>query len=887
MKRSYPSRHWVSCLVLIASAWFGSAQRAVGDTTFTDIASLKAYGINADFEEPALPHVDTAEATTTANIGPGWRVNVVDGTSSNFGVADPNQTFYPFQSPGGPLVAPLEGRQYGFVKLDAAATADTLSKSLGTIKAGQNYGLTVTIGVRGGSNYGLVYEVGLQTLAGADIATLTSSGILSTPGALQELTYNLSSVQAAPFVGQEAVIVIRGHNVQPAGAFSQANFDNVRVTGTFGDATFPTLTIDRTTGNMTLTKTGPDVTGFVGYELSSAAGSFNQTGWQSIADAYDDSGNGTVDADDDWTELTQPGASTDLAESQLTGTPNNGGTLIGSINLGNAWTKTPFQDVSGRLQFADGTVRMLQVQYTGTAVPSGDLDGNGLINVGDWTLFKSGQGSNFTGLTAVQRYLKGDLDNDGDHDLTDFIRFRTAFDAANGAGAFEAALAIVPEPGTTLLLTAGALVVTLKRRQRDPRRVSISACMSQRFVLALAVVLAGVAVASATAKVDRLYSFGDDPLEGNPAIGSPIGNASTIGSRVGWTLDSVGPETAGGVNFSDLQANGSPVYASAAGRPGAAPGSRAASFDGSDDYLQSEIGSGFNLPALSPSSTMSPELTKGTIDWTSIVNRGFQTWIRPNMAGMGTLQHVVHDMDEHGFRISAGGNWEMRYNSITFNSGIPVEFDEWHHVMLVIPHGTGGAAIADNTDGAVLYVNGNAVGAIGGGYDLDENTELVVGASLGTSKTNFYNGLIDDLELFAWGRTALGVNHGRFNLGQDNAFVKSAITTVAGDVNRDGMLSQADVDALVAGWRIEKVINNVRVGDLTTFASGDLNFDGITDLRDAYLMIQALPGAGSGSGINASVLFGLAGGVPEPSSLLLLTICASTILATRPRRRRA
>jgi hypothetical protein len=882
------SLNWVGCLVLIAGVWFALAQRADADTTFTDLASLKTYGINADFEEPVLPHVDTAEATTMANIGPGWRVNVVDGTSSNFGVADPNQTFYQFQSPGGPLVGPLEGRQYGFVNLDAAATADTLSKSLGTIKAGQNYGLTVAIGVRGGSNYGLVYEVGLQTLAGVDIGTLTSSGILSTPGAIQELTYNLSSAQAAPFVGQEAVIVIRGHNVQPAGAFSQANFDNVRLTGTFGDATLPTLTVDRSTGNITLTKTGPDVTGFVGYELNSVAGSFNQAGWLSIADTYDDSGNGTVDADDDWTELTQLGASTDLAESQMTGAPNNGGTLIGSINLGNAWTKTPFQDVSGRLQFADGTVRTLQVQYTGTAVPSGDLDGNGLINVSDWTLFKSGQGTNFAGLTAVQGYLKGDLDDDGDHDLTDFIRFRTAFDAANGAGAFEAALAGVPEPATMLLLlTAAAVGANVRRRQQAPRLGSNSISMSQRYALALAVVLAGVTTSSATVKVDRLYSFGDDPLEGNPAIGSPIGNASTIGSRVGWTLDSVGPETPDGVNFSDLQATGSPVYGAAAGRPGATPGSRAASFDGMDDYLQSEMGSGFNLPALSPSSTMSPDLTKGTIDWTSIVNRGFQAWIRPNAAGMGTLQHVVHDMDEHGFRISAGGNWEMRYNSTTFNSGMPVQFDAWHHVMLVIPHGTGGATIADNTDGAVLYVNGNAVGAIGGGYDLDENTELVVGASLGATKTNFYNGLIDDMELFAWGRSALGVNHGRFNLGQDNAFVKSAITTVAGDVNRDGMLSQADVDALVSGWRLEKVVNNVRVGDLTTFGRGDLNFDGITDLRDANLMIQALPGAGSGSGINASALFALAGSVPEPGSLLMMTASASVILASTRRRRRA
>jgi hypothetical protein len=86
---------------------------------------------------------------------------------------------------------------------------------------------------------------------------------------------------------------------------------------------------------------------------------------------------------------------------------------------------------------------------------------------------------------------------------------------------------------------------------------------------------------------------------------------------------------------------------------------------------------------------------------------------------------------------------------------------------------------------------------------------------------------------------------------------------------------------------MEKVINAVRVGDLSTFASGDLNFDGITDLRDVHQMIQALPGAGSGSAIDTSALFGLAGGVPEPSSLVLLAMCGACALGLGRRRRSA
>ena len=83
---------------------------------------------------------------------------------------------------------------------------------------------------------------------------------------------------------------------------------------------------------------------------------------------------------------------------------------------------------------------------------------------------------------------------------------------------------------------------------------------------------------------------------------------------------------------------------------------------------------------------------------------------------------------------------------------------------------------------------------------------------------------------------------------------------------------------------MEIVINNVRVGDLTTFSQGDLNFDGTTDLLDLRQMLDALPGAGSGAGLNASALFALAG-VPEPSSLLLAATTAFMLGAIRRRRR--
>jgi hypothetical protein len=51
----------------------------------------------------------------------------------------------------------------------------------------------------------------------------------------------------------------------------------------------------------------------------------------------------------------------------------------------------------------------------------------------------------------------GDLDGDFDHDLEDFLVFRTIFNAENGAGSFAAMLG-VPEPSAlALVIIAGAV----------------------------------------------------------------------------------------------------------------------------------------------------------------------------------------------------------------------------------------------------------------------------------------------------------------------------------------------------------------------------------------------------------------------------------------------
>ena len=94
-----------------------------------------------------------------------------------------------------------------------------------------------------------------------------------------------------------------------------------------------------------------------------------------------------------------------------------------------------------------------------------------------------------------------------------------------------------------------------------------------------------------------------------------------------------------------------------------------------------------------------------------------------------------------------------------------------------------------------------------------------------------------------------------------------------------GSFTAADVTAFTAGWRNENKINGIRIGDLTTFAKGDLNLDGITDIKDLVIIQNLLPAAGLPA-IDVAQL-----GIPEPASAGLL-ILAGAALAHAARRTR-
>ena len=100
---------------------------------------------------------------------------------------------------------------------------------------------------------------------------------------------------------------------------------------------------------------------------------------------------------------------------------------------------------------------------------------------------------------------------------------------------------------------------------------------------------------------------------------------------------------------------------------------------------------------------------------------------------------------------------------------------------------------------------------------------------------------------------------------------------IAGDVNQDGVLNNADIDAFVAGWRSTDLPLG-REG----YKKGDLNFDRQTDLADAFLLHQAFLGQGAGASLES-----LIGGaqVPEPATGVLCMIALIPVVAGRRRRR--
>jgi glucose/arabinose dehydrogenase len=95
-----------------------------------------------------------------------------------------------------------------------------------------------------------------------------------------------------------------------------------------------------------------------------------------------------------------------------------------------------------------------------------DLDGSGIIDAADWAAVRDNFNADLSGLTALEAYAKGDLNNDFLNDSLDFALFQEAYEGQHGPGAFARLLAVPETSAVELMATSIGLLTACNIRWR-------------------------------------------------------------------------------------------------------------------------------------------------------------------------------------------------------------------------------------------------------------------------------------------------------------------------------------------------------------------------------------------------------------------------------------
>lgn len=222
--------------------------------------------------------------------------------------------------------------------------------------------------------------------------------------------------------------------------------------------------VDRATGVVTLRNmTGSNLDSITGFRVSSTAGALDSSEWVSIAGSVDTENWTSLDAGPYELSESDPGAAAGVFASGDT------------ISLGPIWLANPTEDL--QIEFliddgAEGATESAVVEYVGNGGESllrSDLDASGAIDLADWEIFTRNGFTSLDGLSPVQAYLRGDLDGDGDNDRLDFRLFKSDYIGANGAAAFAALTAGVPEPASASLGLLSVLIAGVTGHRHNRR----------------------------------------------------------------------------------------------------------------------------------------------------------------------------------------------------------------------------------------------------------------------------------------------------------------------------------------------------------------------------------------------------------------------------------
>jgi hypothetical protein len=283
-----------------------------------------------------------------------------------------------------------------------------------------------------------------------------------------------------------------GANIQFVTSFGEDNSGNLYIVK-FGNSFFPslgqgeiyrispvtsndiTMEVDRVSGAITLTNTtGADIA-VTSLTITSGFGAIAPASLKPITGNYDINGNGAIDDNNAWT-ISSPAGSHTLFSEMTTGDAgaiSGGEEIMLTPVVGGGWIPSPNEDLFVSLLLNGGAVLNATVTYAGNGgnpFARSDLDFDGDITTADWAVFVANSYSSLAGLSLAEAYGKGDLDGDGDNDYADFRLFKNDFNTAHGAGAFDAMLLGVPEPGALALALSGAATWSIGRRRRSNQR---------------------------------------------------------------------------------------------------------------------------------------------------------------------------------------------------------------------------------------------------------------------------------------------------------------------------------------------------------------------------------------------------------------------------------
>jgi alpha-L-fucosidase len=148
------------------------------------------------------------------------------------------------------------------------------------------------------------------------------------------------------------------------------------------------------------------------------------------------------------------------------------GTSLGYQRIDKLGVSVETSRVRFRVTQANAVPLISSFQVLGDVIhgTTGDLDLNGLIDQADWQLYLAGVGRDLSALTPLERFQKGDLNDDGMNNLADLALFITAYDDAHGTGAFSTMVQWpVPEPASFAQASVFGLLFVLSRPSSSDR----------------------------------------------------------------------------------------------------------------------------------------------------------------------------------------------------------------------------------------------------------------------------------------------------------------------------------------------------------------------------------------------------------------------------------